>query len=653
MEDKPVGGKEEAEEFGIPAGITEITEFINAIQQEESRDHTFKELIGEASGSSWPFGDESVAEPASDWPLGNESVAELASGGSLGDESVAEPASGGSLGDESVAEPASGGSIGDESVAEPASECESDAQLLPKLDLEHYEPDVKEASGVEDRGEHSTRYGWIGVGQCGGRLVNTLYDVGYENVLAVDTTGAELDLVEIPENQKFLMYIREKGPGTDVERCEEAVEGHKQGILSVARQIFGTGVQHIMVCFGAGGATSSGSIAGLIEIAKRYARSIGLENPIKKVGVVMTLPALGKVRSEVVENSYRIASQLSKMAEAGKISPLIIVDNNKVNNSNCGMTTKSLWNHINTTFVSLFDIFNRLSASSSQYTSFDPFHYRSIMQTGGCVTMGVSRVDKFDGRFVVSEAVENGLHKTLCASGFDLSTAKEAGCIIVGGKDVMTTVKGLPDKIESAFDVLSEITGQATVHRGIYEDDSDCLMVCTIVGGLSSPADRLQERDTDLYYRMNKVNLKGPPLHQRKEDILPLAEYFLAKQADFYKEQYKCLSSEAEELLFGYAWPGDVEELAHAMGRVYELSTGRQIQPAALPLEIIFSDSEPSSKHLLVVLNQTRRDIITRALELSADREPAAAKSLGIEHHRLKHLIKKLDISPINKNIVV
>lgn len=624
MEDKPVGGKEEAEEFGIPAGITEITEFINAIQQAEGNEETFEEPISEASGSDWPFSDENFAEPA---------------GGSPFD-------------DESFVEPANDLSFGDESVVEPASGYGSDCRSVPRLALEHYEPDVKKASGVEDRGEHSTRYGWIGVGQCGGRLVNTLYDSGYEKVLAVDTAGAELDLVEIPENQKFLMYIREKGPGTDAERCEEAVEGHKQGVLGLARQVFGTGVQHIMICFGAGGATGGGSVARLIEIAKRYARAIGLENPNRKVGVVMSLPAMGKVRTQVVKSSYQVARQLGKMAAAGKISPLIILDNDKVNNLNCGMTAKSLWNHVNTTFVSLFDIFNRLSASSSEYTSFDPFHYRSIMQAGGCVTMGVSKVTKFDGRFAVSEAVEDGLHKTLCAGGFDLSTAKEAGCIIVGGKDVMTTVKGLPDKIESAFDVLSQITGQATIHRGMYEDESDCLMVCTIVGGLDAPSARLQERGTDLYYRMNKVNLKGPPLVERKEDILPLAEYFLAKQADFYKEQYKCLSSEAEELLFGYAWPGDVEELAHAMERAYELTTGRQIRPDVLALEIIFSDSEPSSEHMPDILNETRRDIITRALDLVRGDEVAAAKNLGLEHRRLKYFVKKLNISSTNKNIV-
>ncbi len=597
MEEKPVGGKEGPEELGIPAGVTELTEFINAIQQKEGHDNTSENSVSQPSGSNCTFTEESFADPASDYEVGG--------------------------------------------------------RLLPTLDLEQYEATIEQETGLEDQVKGSTRYAWIGVGQCGGRLVESFYDWGYRKVLAVDTTHADLDLLSIPENQKFLMYIREKGPGTDLKSCEEAVQEHKQSILNLARQTFGTQVQHIMLSFGAGGATGSGSIAGLIEVAKRYARSIGLENPNKKVGVIMTLPAAGKVTPKVAKNSYKVASKLAQMAAKGKISPLIIIDNDKVNNLCRGMTAQSLWHTINTTFVSLFDLFNRLSASSSPYTSFDPFHYRSIIQAGGCAIIGLSKVHKFDHPFALSDAVEDSLRKTLCAGGFDLSTAKEAGCIIVGGKDLMTNVKGLPDNIESAFDVLSEMTGQATIHRGIYEDDSQCLMVCTILGGLDAPAARLQKHGADLYHPMNKVNLKGPPLAQRKEDILPLAEYFLAKQADFYKEQYKCLSSETEQLLLDYPWPGDVQELTNAMKRAYELTTGRQIQPAALPLKIIFSRSEPSSTRMAAILNQTRRDIITRALVLARGHQRAAAKSLGIENHRLNQLIQKLNVSLTDKNIVV
>jgi len=360
--------------------------------------------------------------------------------------------------------------------------------------LEQYEPNVEQEAGVVDKIKGSTRYAWIGAGQCGGRLVKSFYDLGYKKVLAVNTTHQDLDLLDIPKNQKFLMNIGEKGAGKDMERGKEAVQQHQQDILHLTRQTFGTQVDHIMVCFGAGGGTGSGSIVGLIEIAKRYARYIGVNNPNKNVGVVMTLPTVGEASSPLVaENAYKAAWELSQMATSGKISPLIIVDNDKINKMYPGMTVKAFWPSINNTVASLFDIFNKLSALSSQYTSFDPVDYHSIMESGGCAIMGLTKVSKFGDKFSLSEAVKKNLEKTLLAGGFDLTSSKVSGCIAVGGRRLMASAKGLQDNIDYSFDVLSEITGKATIHRGIYEDGRESLRVYTIIGGLSSPTERLEE----------------------------------------------------------------------------------------------------------------------------------------------------------------
>ena len=379
-------------------------------------------------------------------------------------------------------------------VAQKQDKFDLNTWLLPTLDLEQYEPNIEEEVGVKDHIKGSTRYAWIGGGQCGGRLVKSFYDLGYKKVLAVNTTHHDLDLLDIPEEQKFLMDMGEKGAGKDMERGEKAVQQYQQEILHLARQTFSTQVDHIMVCFGAGGGTGSGSVVGLIEVAKRYARYIGLENPNKKVGVVMTLPTVGEASSPLVaENAHKVATRLSELALAGEISPLIIVDNDKINKMYPGMTVNSFWPSINSTVAGLFDIFNRISALSSQYTSFDPVDYHSIMESGGCAIMGLTKVNKFDDKFAISEAVKKNLQKTLLAGGFDLSTAKLAGCIVVGGKRLMKDVSGLQDNINYAFDVLSEITGQATIHRGIYEDARDSLRVYTIIGGLDSPTARLEE----------------------------------------------------------------------------------------------------------------------------------------------------------------
>jgi len=320
--------------------------------------------------------------------------------------------------------------------------------LVPVLELEHYKPRIKKETGVQNQNKGSTRYAWTG----------------------------------------------EHGAGKDMKRGERAVQQHQQEILHLARKTFGTEVDHIMVCFGAGGGTGSGSVVGSIEIAKRYARYIGLENPNRKVGVIMTLPTVGEASSPLVaENAHRIATTLSQMAMSAEISPLIIIDNDRIKKMYPGMTVKSFWPSINSTVSSLFDIFNRLSSLNSRYTSFDAVDYRSIMESGGCAIMGLTKVRAFDDPYALSEAMKENLEKTLLAGGFNLSTANMAGCIVVGGKKLMAHTKGLQNNIDYAFDVLSEITGRATIHRGIYEDDRDSLRVYTIIGGLDSPSTRLEE----------------------------------------------------------------------------------------------------------------------------------------------------------------
>jgi DNA-binding NtrC family response regulator len=155
----------------------------------------------------------------------------------------------------------------------------------------------------------------------------------------------------------------------------------------------------------------------------------------------------------------------------------------------------------------------------------------------------------------------------------------------------------------------------------------------------------------DLYYRLNVVNLEIPPLRQRKEDILPLAEYFLASHAVFYSEQPKVLSEDVKKLLLGYSWPGNIRELANAVERSYVLTMGREIQPAVLPFEIIVADSTPYPPHQLPTLDEVKRKVIVQTLEFTRGRKFAAARILGIERRLLNRLIEKLNIQQANKDI--
>ena len=149
---------------------------------------------------------------------------------------------------------------------------------------------------------------------------------------------------------------------------------------------------------------------------------------------------------------------------------------------------------------------------------------------------------------------------------------------------------------------------------------------------------------SDLYYRLNVVRLEVPPLRHRREDILPLAEYFLAAQARFYGESPKAFSEQVKGLFLNYAWPGNVRELANAVERAYVLTSGRETQSAVLPFELTIAGSPSYPKDQMPTLDEVKRRVITQTLEYTKGRRIAAAKILDIERRQLNRLMEKLNI---------
>lgn len=87
----------------------------------------------------------------------------------------------------------------------------------------------------------------------------------------------------------------------------------------------------------------------------------------------------------------------------------------------------------------------------------------------------------------------------------------------------------------------------------------------------------------DLFYRLNVVNIDIPPLRERREDILPLAEYFMGKYADKMKKQVTGLTAHARQLLLNYSWNGNVRELENAIERAVALAIGNLVHSSDLP----------------------------------------------------------------------
>jgi transcriptional regulator with PAS, ATPase and Fis domain len=108
----------------------------------------------------------------------------------------------------------------------------------------------------------------------------------------------------------------------------------------------------------------------------------------------------------------------------------------------------------------------------------------------------------------------------------------------------------------------------------------------------------------DLYYRLNVVTVYIPPLRERPEDVIALAEYFLARQSELYNEPYKILSDEVKKLLLDYSWPGNVRELENVMERAYVLTAAEVIKPASLPTEILVAVPVQQGKGRLPTLDE-------------------------------------------------
>ncbi len=90
----------------------------------------------------------------------------------------------------------------------------------------------------------------------------------------------------------------------------------------------------------------------------------------------------------------------------------------------------------------------------------------------------------------------------------------------------------------------------------------------------------------DLFFRLNVVEIKLPPLRERGEDVLLIGEYFLQAFNKKYSKSVKGFSKEVEEIFLDYPWPGNVRELIHVVERAVIVEKGKRITPLSLPPQL-------------------------------------------------------------------
>jgi DNA-binding NtrC family response regulator len=163
----------------------------------------------------------------------------------------------------------------------------------------------------------------------------------------------------------------------------------------------------------------------------------------------------------------------------------------------------------------------------------------------------------------------------------------------------------------------------------------------------------------DLYYRLNVVSVRLPPLRDRPEDLEPLIEHALARYTAELGRAPLTISDEAWHLLRTYPWPGNVRELNNVIERAAVLAPDDRIEVDDLPEELRELEAPPDSDTSTVralpaepseirpyrdAVLEAKRSIIRRALEKTGGHQTNAAELLGVRQPYLARLIKNLGV---------
>ncbi|HUF71410.1 MAG TPA: sigma-54 dependent transcriptional regulator [Gammaproteobacteria bacterium] len=145
---------------------------------------------------------------------------------------------------------------------------------------------------------------------------------------------------------------------------------------------------------------------------------------------------------------------------------------------------------------------------------------------------------------------------------------------------------------------------------------------------------------SDLLYRLNTIHIHLPPLRERGDDIVRLAQHFLEQYAREHRRNGARLSDAAVSALRRYAWPGNVRELSHVIERAVLMARGDLIEPADLRLEAV-SGTEASRPR---TLEQIEQIAIEQALARNDGNVVSAAEELGMSRSALYRRMEKFEL---------
>lgn len=345
------------------------------------------------------------------------------------------------------------------------------------------EPVQETTLEFKDKDNVGFKFGFIGAGQGGGKIAEAFAQIGYARVGAINTADQDLDTVNVPKKFKF---GKQQGAGKDRSVAKSAFSDQKEDIVDFIRESVGTDIDRIFVTVGAGGGTGAGVCSELVKVVKEYQNTVKATSPY--VGLILALPKISEGK-KVSLNAYETLKEACKLVEDKVVSPLIILDNEKINSLYPKLPVSKFWQVANSNISSLFHLFNSIVTKSSQHSTFDSNDLRTVLDSG-IMVFGMTPVPNLTNEAEISKAVRENLKRNVLCGELDLSTGKIAASVAIADEETLDKIP--QEHLDNAFNQLNRtLQSGSTVHQGVYKGNKSGLSIFTAIAGISTPQSKL------------------------------------------------------------------------------------------------------------------------------------------------------------------
>ncbi len=380
--------------------------------------------------------------------------------------------------------------------------------------------------------KRSIEFGVVGTGQGGSRISESLFSLGYPSI-CFNTAIQDLEHINIPEENKYLLEHGIGGAAKDIEIGAEAAEKHRDGINQLVHDKLGDS-QILLLCLSLGGGSGAGSCETMIDVLTATGKPV----------IVITVLPMSTDDAQTKSNAIETLSKLTQYTQNKIISNLIVVDNAKIETIFNDVGQLDFFKVSNKAIVEPIDAFNRFSAQSSSFKALDGMELAKILTDGeGLSIYGEMSIYNYSEDTAIAEAVINNLDSGLLASGFNLKETKYAGFIIVAHEKVWNNIPS--GSINYAMSIVRDTCGSANgIFKGIYTDNElpdNVVKIYSIFSGLGLPSSRIDQLQKEAIVEMQKAKTRDDT---RKLTLkIDTGTDEIVSQADKIRQKIKSKSS--------------------------------------------------------------------------------------------------------------